>query len=111
MPKEKDIHDANAINEYYNLKQKLVLSPEERLFFEHILPQIKRQLERRVKIRNIKELVAAVRDYKAKYHVSLTYLGSMLGMKHQLLSRILLEQVVPQPKTVQRLKEFVEVHI
>ena len=111
MPKEKEIHDASATEEYFKLKQQLCLTDEERLFFQYVLPQLKRQLDNRVKIRNIKELVSEVRNYKEKYHISLEYLGRMLDMKHQMLSRILLEQVVPQPKTVEKLKRFIEVHI
>lgn len=108
MPKDKEIIDMNAVDEFFKLKDKLALTKDEKTFFEYLVPRIKRQINYGIKIRNIKELVAEVKRCKEKYHISLEYMGKMLDMKHQVLSRILREQVVPQPKTIRKLRTFVE---
>ena len=109
MPKEKEVLDSSALNEYFNLKQKLCLTSEERFRLKYFfIPKIRRQLENKIKIRNLKELVAAVRNYKNKYHLTLDMMGNVMGIHRAVLSRILLEQVVPQPKTVMKLRHFME---
>ena len=101
----------SAIDEYFNLKQRLCLTEEERLYITYIAPRIKRELEKKIKIQNIKELVSTVREYKKKYHLTLNYMGELIGIHYKVLDRILLEQAMPQPKTIEKLKEFVRYYV
>ena len=111
MEKDKDIHDYGVVEEYFKLKQRLCLTEEERLFITYIAPRIQRELEKKAKIRNLKELVNTVREYKRKYHLTLEYMGGLIGIHYEVLDRILLEKVVPKPKTVEKLKEFVRIYV
>lgn len=101
--------DPSAYDEYFNLKQRLCLTEKERFNFTYyILPKMKRNIIRAAKLQNIKFLIEEVNRYKKKYRVTLDFISDCTGIHRVVLSRILLFQVKPQPKTVEKLQAFME---
>lgn len=112
MPKEKEIIDLNALDEYTNLKYKLNLTPQEQYNFTYyILPKLKRNIAKTIKMQNIKCLIKELKRYKKENRLTLDFISGCIGIHRVVLSRILLFQVKPQPKTIEKIQAFMENYV
>lgn len=111
--RDKDILiDPSAYDEYYNLKRQLCLTEKERFNFTYyILPKMKRNIIRAAKLQNINFLIEKLNYFKKKYRLTLDFISGCTGIHRVVLSRILLFQVKPQPKTVEKLQIFMEEYL